>query len=480
MSDELAKKLATFKSKGYVIAPAGYGKTHLIALAIDKSADRQLILTHTYAGVSSIKAKLNKLNVPSSKYHIDTIAGWSLHLCLAYPKTSEWAITNPTSKEWNKLYEKCNNILDIKFIGRILTATYSGIYVDEYQDCSTFQHLIISKLASTLPCRILGDPLQGIFDFNDVLIDWDKDIYPHFEKLGELQTPWRWQNSAAPQLGNWLDKLRETLIDEKSIKFGNLPATLRNIPKEITMKFIDLNNFKNYELYKLLKIFSEKNETVIVIYAGDQKSKVMTHNLSKNLQGRFSSIEEIECKVLFDFIKKLNKQENVKEKFFIILNFAKQCFTGITSLLTAPTKRGEIAEKTNKTKYPQILEASNSYLNKQTSETLRDFFYAIRDCKNSQSNIYRQDLFHRFMGVLNTHINNKDATLLEAANIYQSDFRRTGRPIQKTKLIGTTLLVKGLEYEHAIVIVNKEFDYKQLYVAMTRGSKSLTLIIDSS
>jgi hypothetical protein len=90
MSEELAITLNDCTTKGYVIAPAGYGKTHLIALAVRGSSGRQLILTHTFAGVNSIKTKMTALGVPAFKYQVDTIASWSLRLCLAYPKTSGW------------------------------------------------------------------------------------------------------------------------------------------------------------------------------------------------------------------------------------------------------------------------------------------------------------------------------------------------------------------------------------------------------
>src|SRR5690606_32140404 len=130
---ELAAKLSNFSAKGYVIAPAGYGKTHLIALAVKAAINRQLILTHTFAGVNSIKTKMTALGVPSSRYQVDTIASWSLRLCLAYPKTSGWKTENPTSKQWNKLYECCAKLLGEKFIQHVVVATYAGVYVDEYQ-----------------------------------------------------------------------------------------------------------------------------------------------------------------------------------------------------------------------------------------------------------------------------------------------------------------------------------------------------------
>lgn len=119
MSEELAKKLNECVTKGYVIAPAGYGKTHLIALAVRASSNRQLILTHTFAGVNSIKTKMTELGVHPSKYQVDTIASWALRLCLAYPNTSGWVMENPTNKQWNKLYECCINLLEKKFIRHI-------------------------------------------------------------------------------------------------------------------------------------------------------------------------------------------------------------------------------------------------------------------------------------------------------------------------------------------------------------------------
>src|SRR5437867_9801783 len=75
------------------------------------------------------------------------------------------------------------------FHRRILRASYAGLYVDEYQDCSGPQHEIVLKLARDLPCRLLGDPLQGIFDFNGQPVDWERDVFATFESLGQMEIP---------------------------------------------------------------------------------------------------------------------------------------------------------------------------------------------------------------------------------------------------------------------------------------------------
>jgi hypothetical protein len=43
-------------------------------------------------------------------------------------------------------------------------------------------------------------------------------------------------------------------------------------------------------------------------------------------------------------------------------------------------------------------------------------------------------------------------------------------------MVARTLLIKGLEFAHAIVIDADGLDARNLYVALTRGSSSLTVV----
>ncbi len=52
--------------------------------------------------------------------------------------------------------------------------------------------------------------------------------------------------------------------------------------------------------------------------------------------------------------------------------------------------------------------------------------------------------------------------------------RRLGRILPRCA-VGTTLLVKGLEFDHAVVLDTDAYDARNLYVALTRGAKSLTV-----
>jgi putative AbiEii toxin of type IV toxin-antitoxin system len=90
--------------------------------------------------------------------------------------------------------------------------------------------------------------------------------------------------------------------------------------------------------------------------------------------------------------------------------------------------------------------------------------------------VARGDLFNRAVGVLKKHSVSPQLTLSDAAERYQTQFRYRGRPIGRRKLIGTTLLVKGLEFDHAIVLDAASLPRKELYVALTRGAKSLSVV----
>lgn len=467
---ELAKVLAEYQGKGYVIAPAGFGKTHLIAMAIKLVSSRQLILTHTFAGVNALKKKMQTLGVSASKYQIDTIASWSLRLCLAYPKNSGWNIDSPNQEQWNQLYEASSFLLTKEFVKKIILATYSGVYVDEYQDCSNLQHKLTTALAEILPCRILGDPMQAIFDFNDEPVSWEESVYPSFACLGELKTPWRWNNAGADSIGNWLMDVRADLKENGKINLSE------NLPKNVFVKAIDLDDFMDANRLKPFYDLANKckNETVVVIYPGAPQFKNKTHTLARNLAGQYSSIEEVEGTALFSFIKKVLKAKTSSVRLKTVLDFAKDCMTSVTSVLPAGTVRFEVAKISKSTKYPELAEAANNYYNNPSSQTLKLFLGLLKN--NSETRLFRRDLFNRVLHVLDIHLQTPDITLEDAAKIFQREFRYKGRPINHTKIIGTTLLIKGLEYDHAIVVDAPSLSIKQLYVALTRGSKSITII----
>ena len=469
---DLSKVLAAHEDSGYVTAPAGFGKTYLIAQATSLSAGRQLVLTHTYAGVNALRQKMRALGVSNQLFHIDTIASWSLRLSLSYRSTSGWNIECPAdNRQWRVLYHACMHLLDHAFIRKIICASYTGLYVDEYQDCSMEQHRIVLKLARDLPSRILGDPLQGIFDFSGQYpVDWVRDVETNFAHLGVLEVPYRWIQVGADNLGKWLIHVRHNLENDQPIDLGHsLPAEVKYLhaldnPQQLLR--IQGNTCRYFQCNRL--------HTVMAIHKGSPQYKAKCHRLARNLSGRFSSIEEIEGKDLFSFLKKIEHAQTDADCLTTVIEFAKKCMTKITSNLSAGTVRGKHVTIRRNTKSPDITRMGNEYLADPTSAAMTRFLLSLR--KTPSVKIIRADLFNRTLGVLRKHELYPELSLTEAAEKYHSEFRHKGRPVHRRRLIGTTLLVKGLEYDHAIVLDATTLSRRELYVALTRGARSLKII----
>ena len=76
--------------RGSVTAPAGCGKTHLIAdtLSLHDGVRPILILTHTNAGAAALRLRLQRARVRASAYRVTTIDGFAMRLIASFPLRS--------------------------------------------------------------------------------------------------------------------------------------------------------------------------------------------------------------------------------------------------------------------------------------------------------------------------------------------------------------------------------------------------------
>jgi len=215
-NEDLCKKFVE-TDKSLIIAPAGYGKTHTLAESLNYANGKQLVLTHTHAGVAALKRKVKLLGVPKSNFHIETISSFAQKYAISYNCGDVPEQRN--SKEYYPfIIQKAKKLFKKKNIKDILRISYNGLFVDEYQDCTVEQNAMLSVLAETLPIHVLGDPMQGIFGFRgQSLVDFTKQL-KDFTVVGELETPWRW-SSNNQALGNSMHEARLQL-EHKSIDLG--------------------------------------------------------------------------------------------------------------------------------------------------------------------------------------------------------------------------------------------------------------------
>ncbi|ECE6758915.1 hypothetical protein DS283_16340, partial [Salmonella enterica subsp. enterica] len=76
--------------RGTITAPAGCGKTQIIAdtLALHTGAKPVLILTHTNAGVTTLHLRMQRAGVSAAAYRIATIDGFAMRLVAMFPARS--------------------------------------------------------------------------------------------------------------------------------------------------------------------------------------------------------------------------------------------------------------------------------------------------------------------------------------------------------------------------------------------------------
>lgn len=157
--------------RGSVTAPAGCGKTQLIAdtLSLHTGPKPILILTHTNAGLAALRARMQRARIRNSAYRIATLDGFAMRLIGKFPTRSGHnprilEVSNPRN-DYPAIRDAAWRLLQAGHVNDVLRATYSHLLVDEYQDCNLAQHCIVAWAAQVLPTCVLGDPMQAIFNF---------------------------------------------------------------------------------------------------------------------------------------------------------------------------------------------------------------------------------------------------------------------------------------------------------------------------
>ena len=90
--------------------------------------------------------------------------------------------------------------------------------------------------------------------------------------------------------------------------------------------------------------------------------------------------------------------------------------------------------------------------------------------------LYRRECVYQLREALHRCAGNTFADLPDMVAEARTRARHRGR-LTHRRTIGTPLLVKGLEFDHAVLLWEQDhLSVQGLYVALTRASKSLTIV----
>lgn len=462
MADQL---LPSQISNGTITAPAGCGKTHLVAQAIAEHPENSLpllVLTHTNSGVAALRNRVTNLNVSPRKARISTLDGWSLRLLGAFPTRSEidpshLNLKNP-KVDYPAIREGAINIVTKGHIRDIARSTYSNLIVDEYQDCQPDQHKMVCGLSLDLPTCVLGDPLQSIFNFTkEGTVDWKNDVLAYFPSAGELNKPWRWILAQNEALGHWLLSIRQTLSNGEQID-------LRQAPDCVEWVRLDGND----DWSKQLKAANTRSPDA------DGGSLIMAKwpseqaEYARKIPGA-SKVENADLTELQKFASSFSLTE--EKPLGILVDFASSVMTGVNRK-TIGTRLSSILKGTNRNPASNVeiamiqFQENPSYI--QAATILSEFTI------DPSMRVFRQELLRTAIKALNSADGDNENALLELAISIRDQTRFTGRFIPK-KAVGSTLLFKGLEADVSIILEAETMDHRDLYVALTRGAKKIVV-----
>lgn len=453
--------------RGSVSAPAGCGKTQLITSALLRSSDSKptLVLTHTNAGRAALEQRLKKLNVSGATARVATLDSWAIRLVQCFPQRSGLAAAvlrvQGNSANYVAIRQAALSILKAGHANTIVSATYSRVIVDEYQDCGSLQHQMVLALADLLPTVVLGDPLQVIFDFAGPVADWHKEVIPAFPTLAWKPEPWRWKNADAPELGDWL---LNTVRPSLSRAGGTVD--LSKGPKGVEWVRLEGTAVQMSEIR--LATAKRKFEGTALIIA-DSKNKGGQWDIASRARATM-----VEANDMGDFMKFAAAFDPAAQSSLDeALNFFGDLLSGLSPKQLAARTRS-LGEGRARVEASNIEAIALAYLRDPSHRSAADMLDAFHNATGVFA--FRPDIAR----LCSKALREVSGTLtFHAAAVRERErFRHTPRAM-RARSVGSTLLLKGLEADVAVILEPEKMNAQNFYVAMTRGSKQLIICSDS-
>jgi DNA helicase-2/ATP-dependent DNA helicase PcrA len=343
----------------------------------------------------------------------------------------------------------------------VLAATYARLLVDEYQDCNLQQHDMIAALSEVIPTCVLGDQMQAIFDLGgNNLVDWEWDVLPLFPEIGRLAVPRRWERLGMHELGSWLLEVREKLESGQDIDLREARGNVQ---------WIRLEGHSRTHLEQRITAASKRpaNRDGTVIIICDSEIAVSRTTISRRVFGS-SVIERVDLPDLVELSRGFDiASEDAIDRF---INFAGKLMTQVSAAQLCRRIRTILRNRSNS----DPTAAEEAAVGLFRSRTWADAIHLLDTLsRQHRAQIYRPEMY-RFLRRAMTLAAAGAHTLHEAVLSEREKYRHAGRPLSR-RSVGSTLLVKGLEADLAVILWPEKMNAQHLYVAMTRGARQLVI-----
>jgi len=445
-------------SAGLVVAPAGHGKTHLIADRVTAAArdERLLVMTHTNVAVRALRKKFSRpLQAPVS---IGTLDALALRIASAFPSAAGF---DPTEAplDWAAARAGAIKALQKHAIRCALHDSYTAVIVDEYQDCSEHQVALVRILAEVIPTVVLGDPMQSVYRFGTGYSStWEEqaDGYP---VLGELRTPWRWRN--APELGAWIVASRNRLQEEHAVTLGpSSPVSAHRLSAPASQG-------------GLRRLLGDLVGSVAVI-SGESRNKHRLRDIARSHRWSNCEVFETAAPEELDSLASGYLADQPAPKALALLEFSKQCMSKVGDVtgVGAVTRNLTNSGQTGNSRAP-IAAAMKAFISTPTGLSAQEVLRVLAG--DAATYVFRPQLLsvaQRAHGRVGTDgLENFPDALLATLEARKHVDEKVRGPV-----VGTALRLKGLEFDNVVIVDPDRFETaEQTYVAISRPAGTCIL-----
>lgn len=478
---------AALRSDAHLVvveAPGGCGKTYQgAAFAADicptLGSGRLLILTHTHAACDVFRDRTQGL----TRLEIRTIDSLISQIAEAYPEPGTATSLSP---DYERNSRWAAGLLKRRpFIAEMLARRYPMIVCDEHQDATAERHEVVHAIHSAgARVRAFFDPVQRIYGAgaNAAGAKADDARLAAFKASADisemLEIPHRWKGGAE-DLGDWILENRTRLASGGKLRLtGRLPAGLQVIFADNIAKrnlAFKLEPLKRKPLDRDLKstrdllILSHHNDTVQAIRA---------------YLGRGIPIWEGHTRSALPLLAEgLTVATNAKEATDAAVKFVQSICTGFSDSQFASRLRAEVSSgcATPARGKPALIQTLAHKLLDQPNhrgvgEFLRGLHGAIK--QHAEFSRIHIDYPREFWEAVRLGgAPDPQSGLLELAhrNAYT-------KRLPPSRAISTIHKAKGLQAPNVLVMPCdatsfREKDRRLLYVAISRASRNLTLVV---
>jgi hypothetical protein len=443
--------------------PAGAGKTHLVAALAATAAEqgeRTLLLTHSNAGVDVLRRRLRQFGVAKSAVRIETIASWCFDVVRHYPVLSGFAVgAEPDWGQSQQYYIGAAEAIQATAIRKVVQASYGLVIVDEYQDCIVEQHGLVLALHASLPVCVFGDPLQNIFDFgSNVTVKWAKEVAATWPAMALPVQAWRWRGHHE-DLGQWLIDIRADLYGGRPIDLAAAPLSWRR------------NDTPQAAVNACFAQPTGDGSVVAIARFPPECAAV-----ASKTNGSYGMMEELQGSLMVKFAAIVDSGDP-RQIAVATLQFAKECISRIAAKLDTAVKnklaKGESVAHLSRPGAEAPLGLLSGLLSDPSPDRVRETLVALSQMPDGR--LYRREAWRDMLKALEIVAAGSGLTVTQAIGSIRNQTRIVGRA-QDNRVISRPLLIKGLEYDHAVVLNAERYSATELYVALSRSRKSLTVV----